>query len=98
MIEGGELPQKEKAGEDITSAAFFLTAESIYAMSWQSILADQANASRTVATGYSCRCQAAIMDGLELAHPLQLLLSRLKADPTATPKPAQQVVDHHEEY
>jgi FAD/FMN-containing dehydrogenase/Fe-S oxidoreductase len=56
------------------------TSEAIYALSWQSILADPANAGRMVATGYSCRCQAAIVDGLDLEHPLQLMLRRLKAE------------------
>jgi len=73
------------------------TSETIYGLSWKSILSDPENAGRAVATGYSCRCQAAIMDGLELAHPLQLLLRRLKAANAPRPKPATQVAAHHEE-
>ncbi|CAN7763036.1 FAD-binding and (Fe-S)-binding domain-containing protein [Variovorax sp. LjRoot84] len=73
------------------------TSEAVYGLSWKSILSDPENAGRTVATGYSCRCQAAIMDGLELAHPLQLLLRRLKGDQAARPRPAAPTPEHHEE-
>jgi Fe-S oxidoreductase len=72
------------------------TSESIYGLSWKSILAHPVNAGRTAATGYSCRCQVAIMEGLELAHPLQLLLRRLKSEDAARPRHASQV-EHHEE-
>ena len=61
------------------------TSEAIYRSSWRPILADAKNAGRTLATGYSCRCQASLMDGVDLPHPLQLLLRRLKADGTLRP-------------
>jgi hypothetical protein len=73
------------------------TSQAIYGLSWKSILAHPVNAGRTVATGYSCRCQVGIMEGLELAHPLQLLLRRLKSEDAAQPRHASQVVEHHEE-
>jgi FAD/FMN-containing dehydrogenase/Fe-S oxidoreductase len=56
------------------------TSEAIYALSWGPILADTRNAGRTVATGYSCRCQADLVDGLRLLHPAQLLLRALKGE------------------
>ncbi|HEX7891761.1 MAG TPA: FAD-binding and (Fe-S)-binding domain-containing protein [Ramlibacter sp.] len=55
------------------------TSEKIYGLSWRSLLADPRHAGRTVATGYSCRCQAQIMDGVQLMHPLQLLLRAVGA-------------------
>jgi FAD/FMN-containing dehydrogenase/Fe-S oxidoreductase len=59
------------------------TAEAIYALSWHGILADTRHAGRIVATGYSCRCQAKLMDGQQLMHPVQMLLRVLKADASA---------------
>jgi Fe-S oxidoreductase len=73
------------------------TSESIYGLSWKPILAEPANAGRTVATGYSCRCQAALVDGVELAHPLQLMLRRLKSSDAAHPKRSRPIAEHHEE-
>ena len=59
------------------------TSETIYGLSWGPILADARYAGRTLATGYSCRCQAGLVDGLQLMHPLQLLLRAVKAGPAA---------------
>jgi Fe-S oxidoreductase len=75
------------------------TSEKIYGLSWGPILADAVHAGRTVATGYSCRCQAHLLDGLQLMHPLQLLLRAVRAGEAA---PAMHVasspgVVHHEE-
>jgi Fe-S oxidoreductase len=75
------------------------TSERIYGLSWGPILADAVHAGRTVATGYSCRCQAHLLDGLQLMHPLQLLLRAVRAGEAA---PAMHVasslgVVHHEE-
>nr|WP_315236400.1 FAD-binding and (Fe-S)-binding domain-containing protein [uncultured Albidiferax sp.] len=50
------------------------TSERIYGLSWGAILAEAESAGRTLATGYSCRCQVNLMDGIQLQHPLQLLL------------------------
>lgn len=76
------------------------TSEAIYALSWQPILADPKYAGRTLATGYSCRCQASAVDGLELAHPLQLLLRMLRAGSESglrrAPVPPAKVPDHEE--
>jgi Fe-S oxidoreductase len=77
------------------------TSEAIYDMSWRSILSDPHSAGRTLATGYSCRCQAALMDGLQLAHPIQLLLLLLlrcvKADRNSQAWRAPNLAEHHEE-
>lgn len=55
------------------------TSEAIYALSWQPIVAEPRHAGRLVATGYSCRCQAALVDGVDLPHPIQVLLARVRA-------------------
>jgi FAD/FMN-containing dehydrogenase/Fe-S oxidoreductase len=55
------------------------TSEQIYRLSWEKILAHPPRAGRVLATGYSCRCQANIMGGFALRHPLQLLLETIKA-------------------
>ncbi|MCJ0764223.1 D-2-hydroxyglutarate dehydrogenase YdiJ [Variovorax terrae] len=57
------------------------TSEAIYGQSWKPILAERGRLGRTVATGYSCRCQASIVDGLDLMHPVQLLLRAVKSEP-----------------
>ncbi|MDM0018842.1 (Fe-S)-binding protein [Variovorax saccharolyticus] len=54
------------------------TSEQIYRLSWEKILDDPRRAGRVLATGYSCRCQASIMGGVELRHPLQLLLETFR--------------------
>jgi Fe-S oxidoreductase len=78
------------------------TSETIYGLSWGPILVDARHAGRTVATGYSCRSQVKLIDGLQLSHPLQLLLRHLRAGPTArSSTPGTAVVweqAHHEEY
>lgn len=48
----------------------------LYAMSWQPHLAKN-DSQQVVATGYSCRSQAARIDQLNLHHPMQYLLQRL---------------------
>ena len=45
--------------------------ERLYAMSWQPALAVTGPADMVMATGYSCRSQAKIIDGRKLPHPLQ---------------------------
>ena len=55
------------------------TSREIYDLSWRPILADARYAERTVATGYSCRSQVELMDGVRLMHPLQLFLRSLGA-------------------
>jgi FAD/FMN-containing dehydrogenase/Fe-S oxidoreductase len=60
-------------------AANRATSETIYGLSWRPILADPRYAGRTLATGYSCRSQAGIVDGIVLMHPVQLLLRVVKA-------------------
>jgi len=34
-----------------------------------------------LATGFSCRCQAGPIDGVDLLHPVHALLARVKAGP-----------------
>ncbi len=76
--------------------------EKIYDLSWRPILADARHAGRTVATGYSCRCQASLLDSHQLLHPLQLLLRSLQAagsaDVIAPTDPATLAAERHEEY
>jgi Fe-S oxidoreductase len=78
------------------------TSESIYAISWGPILEDPSHLGRISATGYSCRCQAKLMGGVRLDHPLQVLLRLQRAHKTDLPKyhraPATDMVAvHHEE-
>jgi len=53
--------------------------ETIYRLSWAHHLADPRHTGRLTATGYSCRSQVGIVDGVQLLHPVQLLLRRVKA-------------------
>ena len=75
--------------------------ESIYALSWGPILANPTDFGRISATGYSCRCQAKLMSGSRLAHPLQVLLRLLQSRPTDRPAHPPHVSNplaaHHEE-
>ncbi|MDX5435356.1 MAG: FAD-binding oxidoreductase [Halomonas sp.] len=54
------------------------TSRTIYAQSWQPVVEDEANRSRLLATGYSCRSQAKRLSGQALPHPLQGLLAEIK--------------------
>ena len=73
--------------------------EAIYRLSWAQHLADPQSAGRIVATGYSCRTQAAIVDRTDLLHPVQVLLRRMKtAHERATTPRASTRDAHHEEY
>jgi len=55
------------------------TSEAIYALSWGPMLADTRRAGKTLATGYSCRCQTKTMGDARLLHPVQLLLGSMKS-------------------
>ncbi len=78
------------------------TSREIYDLSWRPVLADARYAGRTVATGYSCRSQAHLLDGIRLMHPLQLFLRSLDATGAGrvgrVGGEAALVPDHHEEY
>jgi Fe-S oxidoreductase len=79
------------------------TSRAIYALSWAGRIADPDNAGRLLATGYSCRSQVAHIDGVAIAHPLQVLLAALKeerlaAPPTETRERTDFMSAHHEEY
>ena len=78
------------------------TSETIYGLSWGPILAEARHAGRTLATGYSCRCQVALIDGLQLMHPVQLLLRAVKGGAAAQSLHANTAAvrerEHHEEY
>jgi (R)-2-hydroxyglutarate dehydrogenase len=54
------------------------TSEHIYGMSWGPQVARWAQSDRLLATGYSCRSQAKILDGHLLSHPAQALLVCLR--------------------
>jgi len=79
------------------------TSEAIYRQSWARLVSDPRLAGRLVATGYSCRCQAGLLDGARLLHPVQMLLARLKSD-AGPGRPALQTqalvsaTEHHEDY
>jgi Fe-S oxidoreductase len=49
------------------------TSERIYALSWQEKVATHGRSGRLLATGYSCRSQAKLVDGIKLLHPAQAL-------------------------
>ncbi|WP_313193348.1 FAD-binding and (Fe-S)-binding domain-containing protein [Shinella zoogloeoides] len=51
--------------------------EEIYRMSWQPALAAHA-AGTVMATGYSCRSQAKLIDGLALPHPISIVRDLLR--------------------
>ncbi|SFJ73825.1 FAD/FMN-containing dehydrogenase [Bosea sp. OK403] len=59
----------------------------IYAQSWARHVAGAVASGRLMADGYSCRSQAALIDGARLPHPVQVLLAKLTAgqDGRATP-------------
>ena len=56
------------------------TSEVIYGQSWARHVA-QAPEGTLLATGYSCRCQAGLVDGRDLPHPVQALLAHIRATP-----------------
>ncbi len=58
-------------------AANLETSKTIFALSWQKIVQNPANANRLTATGYSCRSQVKRLEKRELPHPLQILLRQL---------------------
>jgi Fe-S oxidoreductase len=73
--------------------------EAIWRQSWANHLADSRHAGRVLATGYSCRSQAAIVDGTQLLHPVQLLLRQIKVGAERRPvQPHETDAAHHEEY
>lgn len=78
------------------------TSREIYDLSWRPVLANARYAGRTVATGYSCRSQADLLDGVRLMHPLQLFLRSMDATEDRgvgqVGRGAALVPDHHEEY
>jgi len=51
--------------------------KAIYQQSWAAHVSNPAHAGRLMATGYSCRTQAFIADGVHLPHPVQVLLDRV---------------------
>jgi Fe-S oxidoreductase len=66
------------------------TSERIYALSWASHVARAGSTGRLLATGYSCRSQVALVDGVALRHPIQALLSHLRVGVASeiAPEPA----------
>jgi FAD/FMN-containing dehydrogenase/Fe-S oxidoreductase len=74
--------------------------EALYRMSWAPVVAHAQYAGQLVATGYSCRCQAALVDGAQLPHPLQMLLRAVKsvAADAAGSLHGQPGAERHEEY
>jgi Fe-S oxidoreductase len=99
ILESGCCGMAGLYGHDLANRA---TSKKIYGLSWGPILASASQGSRTVATGFSCRCQAKIVDGVRLMHPIQLLLRSAKAKRSgSTPRShtrEPQNLEHHEEY
>ncbi|MGO2414138.1 MAG: FAD-binding and (Fe-S)-binding domain-containing protein [Cobetia crustatorum] len=54
------------------------TSRTIYDLSWKSVVEDEANQNKLVASGYSCRSQSKRFSGSQLPHPLQTLLPLLR--------------------
>jgi hypothetical protein len=57
--------------------------ERIYALSWAHHVAAAGTSGTLLADGYSCRSQAKLVDGVKLAHPVQVLLAAIRS-PAAT--------------
>jgi FAD/FMN-containing dehydrogenase/Fe-S oxidoreductase len=79
------------------------TSQAIYGLSWRPVLAQARFAGRTLATGYSCRCQADLVDGVRLLHPIQALLRAVKAGKATHARPHAEAMvsprpEYHEEY
>ncbi|ULJ75589.1 FAD-binding and (Fe-S)-binding domain-containing protein [Rhizobium gallicum] len=51
--------------------------EQLYAMSWATTVAEASENKVVMATGYSCRCQAKMIDGRSLPHPLEVICTML---------------------
>ncbi|WP_024302693.1 FAD-binding and (Fe-S)-binding domain-containing protein [Pseudogulbenkiania sp. MAI-1] len=51
--------------------------EHLYELSWKGIVSKHQEEGRLLATGYSCRCQTALIDGVTLPHPASALLRAL---------------------
>nr|WP_294867538.1 FAD-binding and (Fe-S)-binding domain-containing protein [uncultured Pseudogulbenkiania sp.] len=51
--------------------------EHLYGLSWKAIVGNRQGEGRLLATGYSCRCQTALIDGVALPHPASALLHAL---------------------
>jgi len=54
------------------------TSERIYALSWSKYVDAGAENGNLLATGYSCRSQVALIDGVRLLHPIRALLGLLR--------------------
>jgi FAD/FMN-containing dehydrogenase/Fe-S oxidoreductase len=84
-------------------AANRATSENIYGLSWAGHVANPRHFGRLLATGYSCRSQVKLIDGVILRHPIQMLLARLKAPidckpPIVSDAMGEYASAHHEEY
>ncbi|MDN0073441.1 FAD-binding and (Fe-S)-binding domain-containing protein [Crenobacter sp. SG2303] len=53
--------------------------KTLYGMSWAKQVEADRGQGRLLATGYSCRCQVELIDGVKLAHPVQALLQELRS-------------------
>ncbi|MBB5192183.1 FAD/FMN-containing dehydrogenase/Fe-S oxidoreductase [Silvimonas terrae] len=52
--------------------------EHIYSLSWAPVIATHGDGHDLLATGYSCRCQTRLVDGVNLRHPVQALLQAVQ--------------------
>jgi len=55
------------------------TCDTIYGQSWKRLIGKFNQTGRVVADGYSCRSQVKRQEGVQILHPLQVLLARMKA-------------------
>ncbi|HZR03005.1 MAG TPA: FAD-binding and (Fe-S)-binding domain-containing protein [Burkholderiales bacterium] len=79
------------------------TSEKIYGLSWAEHVRNGRHGGRLLATGYSCRSQVSLIDGIHLQHPIQVLLARMRSgSPSDGRSPIERESDygtvHHEEY
>jgi Fe-S oxidoreductase len=73
------------------------TSEDIYSLSWARHVSDVTNRGNLLATGYSCRSQTYLVDGVKLQHPVQALLEVLRQadlDAMASGVPTQHISQH----
>ena len=61
--------------------------ERIYGLSWAHHLAGTASQGTLLATGYSCRSQVKLVDGVQLRHPVQAILGAVREPAKTGAKP-----------
>lgn len=75
VIETGCCGMSGTFGHEAVNLA---TSKKLYEMSWAQVVNDPKNQGTLTATGYSCRSQIKRLDGVQLPHPLQILLQQVR--------------------